>query len=173
MVVAGHVEQVGMEARGVAVALQHHRLGVVEQPLPGGALHPGGAAHQGTAQRVSGELEHQLGPQRARIRQHHQEHPQRALATRDRERADVRPVDLGLLAGERLESQEHLGLGGGTDAANQAAQGDHAAPVAAGPDHVEQPGGAQPRIVLELGGDELAIRIEPQFAGLGRLDWRQ
>src|SRR6185295_19239454 len=49
-------------------ALEDDSLGIIEQPLPRDAAEPGGRADQRTDERMHREVEHELGPQRARVR---------------------------------------------------------------------------------------------------------
>jgi hypothetical protein len=54
-----------MEARDGTDALEDDGLGIIEQPLPGHAAEGGGPAHERAAQRVDGQIEHELAPHRA------------------------------------------------------------------------------------------------------------
>ena len=147
-------EQLGVEAHGVAVTLEHDDLGIVEEPLPGGAAEVAARAHERAPQRGRAEVEHELGPHRARVGQHHDEDPELARGVLDAQLADVAPVDLGLLADERLDAQEDLALGRRAHELDVPSQRAHAAVVAALHEHVVQAGGAQPRVLRQRLGDE-------------------
>src|SRR6266540_4354555 len=77
--------------------------------------------------------------------------------------ADVGPVDLGLLAGERLGAEVHLATRLGADLGHVLAQRADRAGVSALGDHVVQPRGAQSRVARQgFGGlgDERAVRVD-------------
>ena len=152
-----------MKAHRLAAALEHDDLGVVEQPLARDAAEAAGGAHQRAGQRVHREVEDELAPQRPRVRQHDDEEPERALAAGHGDLADVGPVDLGLLAGQRLGAQVDLAARLGADVAHVLAQRADRAGVAALGDHVVQPRRAQPRVAGQRLGDEVTVRVdEPQ-----------
>jgi hypothetical protein len=64
------------------------------------------------------------------------------------------PVDLGLLAGQRPDPQVRLGRRSGTIARHDRPAVVGPARVAAAPDHLEEPAGAQARVLLERLLDE-------------------
>ena len=151
---AGEVEELGIEADGVAAALQHDALQVVVpelagHPLPrleGVDMAPQEVAHRGV------EVEAQEDASRE-AENHHEAH-QRAFRTADLHLAEVSPVDLGLLAGKGLQAQISLGrrlrpLGR-----------DHVAEVALAPlvaalaHHLVEPAGGQLRIASQCLADE-------------------
>src|SRR2546422_863679 len=59
-------------------------------------------------ERLRGQVEDQLGPHRARPGEHQNECPERPLSALHLHTAHVCPVDLRLLADERLGAQERL-----------------------------------------------------------------
>src|ERR1017187_9009242 len=73
--------------------------------------------------------------------------------------AEVRPVDLGLLACKHLQLQEGFALLR-TQAGHGAAQLHDAAAVAAVPNHLEDARGAQPRMLIERLANKPNIRID-------------
>ncbi len=88
------------------------------------------------------------------------------------QRADVRPVDLRLLAGQRFDAQEHLVARRRPRFADIAAQRPNAALVAALDEHVLDARRDQPRIARERLVDEGNVRLEnarvgPRAATLG------
>ena len=149
-VVAGEVEVAGIEADGLAAAFQHGALQVVAPDLAGhappGLEGVGMAAQEVVHRRVQVEAQEDA----ARVAEHHHEAHQPALGAADPDRAEVGPVDLGLLAGKRPEP--HIGLGRGL----RPHRGDHLAEVALAPalvaapaHHLVEPAGRQLRIVLQ------------------------
>ena len=81
----------------VKTALEHDRLGVVEEPLARDATERDCRPHQRATQRVHRQVEDEFAPHRARVRQHQDEEPQRARPARAFDLADVGPIDLRLL----------------------------------------------------------------------------
>jgi hypothetical protein len=150
----GEREQLGVEAHRVSVALEHHDLRVVEEPLPGDAAEVEAGAHQRAPERARRQIDHQLGPHRARVGQDDDEDPELPRAAIDQDLADVAPIDLGLLGDERLGAKEDLGLRLRTHALHIPSHRAHAALVAALHQHVVQAGGAQPGVLLQGLGDE-------------------
>ena len=77
----------------------------------------------------------------------------------DGDSSEVAPVDLSLLAGERLETQIRLGTAG-AHGAHVAPHREHAARIPTTVEHRVQPGRPQPRVLLQDVGDEGLVRIE-------------
>src|SRR5712691_2700910 len=154
----GELDQRRMKANGRAVPLQHHRLGIVEKPLPRAAAERLGGAHQRAAERLRGQVEDQLGPRRARPGEHQHECPERPLSALDLHSAHVCPVDLSLLADERLGAQERLARRLRAHSRHVLAQRALAARVTALAHHVEESRSAEPGITRERLSDELRIR---------------
>ena len=168
----GEIEQRGVEANGVARALEDDGLRVVEEPLTCAAPEERGGAHQRATQRVDAEVDDELGPHRARVREDHDEGPERPVSAGHGQRADVRPVDLRLLAGQRLDAQEHLVSRRRPRFADIAAQRANTALVAALDEHVVDARRDQPRIARQRLVDEGNVRLEharvgPRAARLG------
>jgi hypothetical protein len=97
-----------VEAHGIADALEHNSLRIVEEPLTGDPTEGRAGTHKRTAKRMHRQVEDEFAPQRARVREHDDEEPEGALAARDLDLADVRPIDLGLLTNEGLGAQVGL-----------------------------------------------------------------
>jgi hypothetical protein len=72
---------------------------------------------------------------------------------------EVRPIDLGLLAGKHLQLQEGFALLR-TQAGHGAAQLHDAAAVAAVPNRLEDARGAQPRMLIESLANKPNVRID-------------
>ena len=113
-------------------------------------------------------IEEEAQEDAARVAQHHHEAHQRALRAPDPHLAEVGPVDLGLLAGERLEAQ--IGLGHEPRALRR----DHvpevalAPPVAALDRHPVEPAGGQPGPGRQGLADEGPERIDHRGPALLR-----
>src|SRR6266545_1512911 len=163
------VEEHGVEAHRLAAPLQHDDLRVVEEPLARDAAERVGGAHQRPGERVHGEVEDELAPQSPRMREHDDEDPERPLPAGHADLADVGPVDLCLLAGERLGAEVHLAPWLGPDLRHVFTQRADRAGVAALSEHVVQPGGAQAWVPGQRLGDDGAVRIdEPRSRGGAR-----
>jgi len=91
---AGQVDELRVEAHRAAVALGHHNLRVVEQPLPGAATEVRRRAREAAQERVDREVEDEFAPHRPAPGEQHHKEPQGALAAGHAHLADVRPVDL-------------------------------------------------------------------------------
>ena len=90
----GEVEEPGVEADGIAMALQHDALQVVVPELAGHTL-PRLEGLDMAAQEVGHRsIEIEVQEEAARVAQHHHEGHQRALGAPDPHLAEVRPVDL-------------------------------------------------------------------------------
>ena len=79
-----------------------------------------------------------------RMAEHHHEAHQQTLRAADLHRAEVRPVDLALLAGKGVEAQIGLRHRPGTLGRDQIAEVALASPVAALAGHLVEPAGGQP-----------------------------
>ena len=117
---------------------------------------------------MDGEVDDELGPHRARVREHDHEQPDRALAAGDGDLADVGPVDLRLLAGERLGDEVRLALGPWPNQRDVLAQGAHRAAIAALADHVVEPRREELGIAAQRVVDERAVRVDDPRAQLRR-----
>ena len=104
-------------------------------------------------------IEEELQIQSARIRQRDDEAGQSAAGAAHHDVAEVRPVDLALLAGKGLQAQKRL-ADGGAQAGHRAPQLDDAAGITAIADHLVNAGGAQPRMLVQGLADELGVRID-------------
>src|SRR6185437_1353890 len=104
----GELDELVLEADGAAHARRDDALGVVEEPLARDAAEVLRCAHQRAVQAHRRLLEDELGPHRPRVAQQQHEAVERAHAALDADAPDVGPVDLRLLARQRLEAQVHL-----------------------------------------------------------------
>ena len=151
---AGEVEELGIEADGVAAALQHDALQVVVPELAGHALPRLEGVDMATQEVAHRGVEVEAQEDASREAQNHHEAHQRALRATELHFAEVSPIDLGLLAGKGLETQ--IGLGHRL----RPLGGDHVAEVALAPlvaalaRHLVEPAGGQLRIVSQCLADE-------------------
>jgi hypothetical protein len=168
------VEEQRMKASHIAVALKHDDLGIVEQPPARATAEEGRGSHKRAQERVHGGVEAEFAPHGARPCQHHDEEPQRAgAASRNWDLPDMRPVDLGLFADERVEAQEGFVGWRGTHRRDKAPQGAFAAEIATLFDHVENPGRAQAWILLERLLDESVVRCNQERRSRWTQLWRE
>ena len=154
-----------------ADALEHDDLGVVEQPLARDAAERAGRAHERPAQRMDGQVDDELAPHRAGVREHHHEHPQRADAAGHGDLADVGPVDLGHLAGQRLGHEVRLARRPGPDDRDMLAHRADRALKPAVANHVVQARGEQLGIPLKRFVDERPIRVDDARPQRRRRTW--
>jgi hypothetical protein len=148
-----------MEADRVAGALDHGALEVVVQE------HARDAAEEVEGLDVpADEARHRRAQVEAQEdltapREHHHEGPQHPQRQADADLAKVPPVDLGLLAGQRADPQVRLGRRTGTEARHDRTEVIGLARVTAGPDHLEEPAGAQVGVLPERLLDEGHVRV--------------
>ena len=158
--VPAQLEEHWVEAHRVAAPLEHDDLGVVEEPLARDPAESSRGAHERPSERMHGEVEDELAPQRPRVREHEHKEPQRSLAAGHGDLANVRPVDLRLFAGERLGAEVYLAARLRPDRGHILAQRADSAGVAALGDHVMQARGAQSRVAGQRFGDEGEVRVD-------------
>jgi hypothetical protein len=105
--------------------------------------------------------------QPARVAEHHDEGPQRTLGAADLELAEVRPVDLGLLARHRPQPLESLRRFSRAKAADEAPEMIGPAGVAALFDHDEQPARAEARDRSPTRGAPTRVGVPGDTPGKG------
>ena len=159
-VVSGELEQRGVKADGIALALEHDALEIVVeedpwQPVPGGE-----GADMAAQEALQACIEEEAEIDLAREAQDHDEGHQRAAGASDRELTKMPPVDLPLLAGQGAQAQVGLGLRARTMTGDDMAEVIGAAAVAALADHHEQPAGGEGGERLERLADKGPERIE-------------
>ena len=104
-IVGGELEQRGMESDGVGAAFEHDATHVVEQYLPHPPSQHGERLDVAAHEVGEGCVEVKAQERIARVAQHQDERHQGALCPSDGELAEVRPVDLCLLAGQGAQTQ--------------------------------------------------------------------
>jgi hypothetical protein len=98
-----------MESDVVADALEDDALEVVVEEIPRYPAEGGEGLDVAPDEALQRLVEREAGEDGAAVRQHHHEAGQGPLGVADGDLAEVAPVDLGLLAGERLEAEVGLG----------------------------------------------------------------
>jgi len=159
VIMGRQLEQGGMEADGIASALEHSALEVVVQEhardpteeLEGFYMPPEKARHR----RAQVETQEYL----ARIRQHHHEAEEPPLRPSDADLPEEPPVNLGLLAGQRAQAQIGFGSRPRTIARYDRPEVVTLAGVAPCLDHLEKSTGPQARILLERLLEEGDVRV--------------
>ena len=148
-IMSGEFQQGGMEADGIALALEHGTFQVVVEHDPGQST-PGGegrlVATQEIGHRASRKKRRKIA---AREAQHHDEGHQGAFGLADGELAEMAPVHLGLLARQGLQTQIGLGLRAGPVVGNQMAEVILPAAVAALAHHGVEAAGGELRVLLQ------------------------
>jgi len=149
-----------MKADGVALALQDGTLEVVVEQNAGDAV-PGGeradmAAQEALKRGVEGETQEDL----PRVAEHHDEGHQGPHRTADRVLAEVSPIDLPLLTGQRGQAQIGLGLGTRTVARDHVAEVVGATGIAAFAHHGVEAAGGERRELLKGAEDEWEVGID-------------
>ncbi len=143
-----------MEADRIAPALEHGRLQVVVQKYPRYPVERLERADVTGEEAVGPGIEVEAKEDRAAEGEHHHEGHQRAARPPDAHVTEVRPVDLGLLAGERAKPQVRFGLALGSKLRDARPEVARPAPIAARRDHAVQTRSRQPRVLLERLEDE-------------------
>ena len=149
-----------MEPDGVAPAFEHDAFHVVvEKDLRRAPQH--GERLDVAADEVGergAEVEAHEGV--PGVAQHHDERHQGAFGAPDGELAEVRPVDLALLARQGAKSQIRFARAMGAQLRDAVAEVVGSAGVAPCLDHVEQPSGGQGREPLQRLGDERHVGVK-------------
>ena len=159
-VVGGELEQRGMEPDGVATAFEHDAAHVVVEHGPGRAPECGerlDVAADEVGERGA-EVEAHEGI--SGVAQHQDERHQGAFGAPDGELAEVRPVDLALLARKGAKAQIRFTGPARAQLRDAVTEVVGAAGVAPRLDHVEQPRGGQGGEALQRLGDERPVGVE-------------
>jgi len=167
----GELEQPGVEAHTLPVALEHGRPKVVVEAVAGHPVEvPEGVdvAPQEVLQRLVQE-EAQEDPTRKRQRQ--QERRERSARRPDPDVAKAGPIHLCFLADKRPPAQERL-VPARPQRAHLVAHLPHAERTASLAQHVPQPRCGQPRMLLERLAHEAHVRIEQAQPRPSRRSWR-
>ncbi len=149
-----------MEADEVALPLEHGRLEVVVEQRARHAAERIEGAHVAPDEALQGLVEGEVREHGARPAEHHHEARQRPLGLADDDGSEAPPVDLGLLTGQRAETEEGLALPRGPDRAHVSAQLHDRARVPPGGDHVVEPRREQLRVILERELDQALVGVQ-------------
>jgi hypothetical protein len=159
VVMGAEFDQARVELNVPAPPLQHGRFQIVVEQDARLSVPCLEGMHMAAQEVFRGLVEEELQIQSARPGQRHEEAGQGAAGAADHDVPEVCPVDLGLLAGKRVQTQERLAdLRPQTH--HRTTQLDDAAAVTAIANHVIDACGAQSRMLLECFADEAEIRID-------------
>jgi hypothetical protein len=156
----GEFDKVWLKADRAALTSRDDTLGVIEEPLMRDALEVLSSAHQRSEQTHSCLLEHEFCPHRARMTQQQHEAVQWTHATGHANVTDVRPIDLRLLARERLDPHVDFAWHLGSVQQREAAQCSQTTCVAALGDHVVDARRDKSRVALQRVEYEAAVWVE-------------
>ena len=159
-IVSGELEEGGVKADGVSLALQHDALEIVVEEDPWHAVPGGEGADMAAQEALQACIEEEAEIDLAREARDHDEGHQRAAGASDGELTKMPPVDLPLLSGQGAQAQVGFGLRARAMAGDDMAKMIGAAAVAAFADHHEQPAGGQGGERLERLADKGQERIE-------------
>jgi len=159
VVVAAQLQEARVEADGVALPLQDGAFQVVVEQDPGHTPQgPEGldvAAQEALERLVHGEDR----MERPRPAQDQHERGQAPGGPAERDRPEAAPVDLGLLPDQEVQPQVGLGGGDRPQGPDHPAQLHDGAGVPPRLDHLEQPRGPEPGVLLERRLEERAVRV--------------
>jgi hypothetical protein len=154
------LEQHRVEAHGGSVSFERDDARVVEEPLAHRTLEELMRAQQRSSQRRRAQVPDELGEEHPGVAQHHHEEPQIALRSIDGALSHERPIDLRLLARERLEAHGDGPRGLRSMTRDVATNAPRRAGISALAQHVEQPRRAKRWVLRERLRDEVFERRE-------------
>ena len=159
----GELEHARVVLHVLAVAIEHDALEiVVEQRARHAAERLEGAA-VAMHEALEPLIEREAGVHRARPAEHQHEAAQGATRLADLHTAEARPVDLALLAGQRVEREKRFGAPLRAHAPDVAAHLHDAAHIAPRSQHLVQARRPQPRVLVERPLDEVLVRVEQRW----------
>ena len=149
-VVSRKREQRRVEAHRISLAFEHGALEVVVQDRPWCGAEEAKrfdvAGEKARHRRAHGETQ----KAQAAVRQHDHEGPKSAERATDRDRAEVRPVDLRLLPRQHHPTQVRLGCAAGPQPTYNRPEATLRAGVTTRLRHGPEPARAKPRVLVEL-----------------------
>jgi len=145
---------------GMIHALEHGAPQVVVEQHPGHAAEGGEGQHVAPQEAVHPGVQAEVQEDAARVAQHHHEGHQWALGAAHHQVAEVRPVDLRLLARQRAQAQEGLGRRARAVAGHEVAEVVGPAGVAALAHHGVQPAGGQRGELGQCVADEGQVEVD-------------
>src|SRR3984893_10273716 len=171
-IASSKLEQGGMKADDVTLALQHSAFEIIVEndPWDPGPCFKG--LNMAAQEVLHAGIEEEAQKDLARIAQHHDEGHQRPARAADHEMTEVCPVDLGLLAWQSAQTQKGFGLWTWSQACDEVPEVVGAASVTPLVHHYVQPAGGQHWKLFQGLVDEGQVRIDPRWAW-PQADWWQ
>jgi hypothetical protein len=166
MVVAGELEQPRVEANVRAGPLEDDAFQVVIQQGPRAPAQRGERLDVAAEEALQRLVEGEARVDRAGPGEHEDEARQDAARAPNLHRAEVAPVDLALLGHEGLQPEVRFAPRRGPDGADVPPDLHGGAGVASVAQHSPEARGAQPRILLQRGGDERLVGVQLAGANL-------
>jgi len=176
VVVAAELEEPWVEADRLPLPLEDGAFHVVVEQDPRHPVQRAEGLDMPAQKTLEGLIQHEDGMQRPRPAQHQDEGGEPPGSAPDGDRAEAPPIGLALLPGEEVQSEIGGGLRRGPEQPHGVAHLAHAARVAPRPHHLEEPRGAEPRVLRQGRLEEGAIRVErarPDGRGPGEALRRQ
>src|SRR5262249_21498484 len=167
VVVPRELEQAGVEANVFAIALEDDAFQVVVEEGPRDAAEGGEGLDMAPEKALESLVEGEASVDGAGPGEHEDEAGEDAPGVADLDRAEVAPVDLALLADQRLQAEVGLRPRRGADEADVAPDLHGGAGVAAVAQHGPQARGAQARVLRQGRGDEGLVGIQGAGPNLG------
>jgi hypothetical protein len=158
--VAGQLEDPRVVANELSVALEHDRLEIVVEKLSRRAAKRFEGSNVSAKEALERLVEGEAREESARERQDHHEARQLAIGAANADRAEAGPIDLALLARQRVQSKERLARAAWTDGFHEATDLLRASRKPARLEHLEQPCCAKTRMLLECFKDQGLVRVE-------------
>src|ERR1700730_4791868 len=171
-IASSKLEQGGMKADDVTLALQHSAFEIIVEDdfWDAGPCLKG--LHMAAQEVFHAGIEEEAQKDLARIAQHHDEGRQRTACAANHEMTEVCPVDLGLLAWQSAQTHKGFGLWTWSQACDEITEVIGAAAVTALVHHYVQPAGGQHWKLFQGLVDEGQVRIDPRRAW-PQADWWQ
>ena len=166
MVVGGEFEIAGVEVDGIAAAFQDHTAEIVGLQAPGRSTPVVKGMHVVEEKILQALVEEEFQPQGTTVGEGKDETGQTPAGAAHPDFAEVHPVGLRLLAGERAQAQKGFPAWG-SQVGDHAAELADTARVAPGHDHLKETSGAQVRILLQGLAQEVEVRIGKLSAQAG------
>jgi hypothetical protein len=152
--VRGEPQKLAVESNRITMALEDGALEIVVEQNTRRAAELGECLDMAAHEERHGRAKIEAEKEPSRVAEHHDERPEGASGSADLQLAEVRPVHLGLLAGQRVQPLKRLGGLLRTQTTNDPAQVVGTTRVAPLLDHREDPTGGQLRVLPQLLDDE-------------------
>ena len=149
-----------MEADRIATPLQHGALEIVVEQDPRHPVPGRERADMAAQEALHAGVEEEAQKDLARVAQHHDERHQRTAGAADLQVAEMRPIDLRLLAGQAAQPQIGLRRAARPMLGDEMAEVIGAAAIAALARHREQAAGGQRRELLQRLADQRQVGVD-------------